>query len=889
MPRLGSNFFNSYNKQIDRLRTRRKENVDAFNSFVKLRTELGETASVEDMEKFKNQLGGGDSYFLNALPTSTMIAETQKRLVANQADMIQTERQNALKTSDDELSLTEKIVGGLVNVDISKPEGQKALQEAFVTAGRPKLGEQYADLIPNMHENARLTETSKFAASIGFDNFTTEESTQNAIAQAPTWMHGMLGTRATNNINSENTRKINDAKTSITANFGEMINDAGGDINSMKKAVKAELKLKLGKLYDDAILEELMGAAEGQMGMDTARRRTTALAKVEATDEELLAAGTNEAQLRILAKNALVEQGYPNPSPDDIDQAVETLRGQVVTARTKDYNAKVEDAVTQAEALTDRQLEQIDGDDDIDKQVETILKGQFGEDAYNALSESQRARAEARVKAIVANNSRLANDADQEEGEEAVNSAILIDKELKRISEMGPSKDKMKSIYERINTMRATKGLPRLNDEQIEQQYGGQIKALFNVGASTRYEKEIKTATDNATANVAAITEGHKAQMEMIAGRLPAEWSEVAAIMSINYIPRSAAGYAAYQSTILHLSKKKPPESPEEAYAMANNIASSLGWLPAANAKQVLIAEELAEKDLIRPDTPVEEFLTGENALMSADIQAVVATISMLPMDDLATSQNNRDIARQQIDAWERGLIMDMNSTSITPLLTGLDGSTAAAHNQTVTKMANELREMINQSTSTGQYSFMTHFKGPDGGYYNIPTTADPEKVRQYGFELGATYKKTGDDDDGRPIYEKVLNPVVTADGAPVSQAGTQGTAGVQQINPNSSPFVQDIQGIGAEMDITKRLRDEADDMIRGRDGYAGTALSGQISNYFFGDQQSPEQIRQRELDEKVAQFLRSPEAIQYLRANPTTIDLMESDPYTWAAQAGLQ
>ncbi len=138
MPRLGSNFFNSYNKQIDRLRTRRKENVDAFNSFVKLRTELGETATVDDMEKFKNQLGGGDSYFLNALPTSTMIAETQKRLVANQADMIQTERQNALKTSDDELSLTEKIVGGLVNVDISKPEGQKALQEAFVNSGQAK-------------------------------------------------------------------------------------------------------------------------------------------------------------------------------------------------------------------------------------------------------------------------------------------------------------------------------------------------------------------------------------------------------------------------------------------------------------------------------------------------------------------------------------------------------------------------------------------------------------------------------------------------------------------------------------------------------------------------------------------------------------------------------
>ena len=90
-------------------------------------------------------------------------------------------------------------------------------------------------------------------------------------------------------------------------------------------------------------------------------------------------------------------------------------------------------------------------------------------------------------------------------------------------------------------------------------------------------------------------------------------------------------------------------------------------------------------------------------------------------------------------------------------------------------------------------------------------------------------------------------------------------------------------------MDITRRLRSEADDIVLGRDGYAGTSMAGQIGNYFFGNEQTAEQKRQRELDNKVAQFLRSREALQYLQANPTTIDLMESDPYAWAAQAGLQ
>ena len=129
----------------------------------------------------------------------------------------------------------------------------------------------------------------------------------------------------------------------------------------------------------------------------------------------------------------------------------------------------------------------------------------------------------------------------------------------------------------------------------------------------------------------------------------------------------------------------------------------------------------------------------------------------------------------------------------------------------------------------------------------------------------------------------------MTPDGAPVNNAGTQGADGIQQINPDSTPFVQDLQGIGAEMDITTRLRNKADDIIVGRDGYAGTSPAKQFGNYFFGKEQSAAQIKQRELDDKVAQFLRSPEAILYLRANPTTIELMESDPYTWARQAGLQ
>lgn len=881
MPRLGSNFFDSYNGQIDRLRKRRGENVEAFNSFVKLRTELGETATVDDMEKYKAQLSGGDSYFMSALPTSTMIEETQKRLVQNQADKIQTERQNQIKTSDDELALTEKIVSGLVNVDISTPEGQRKLGEAFSTAGKPKLGQQYADLIPNMHENAKLSATKDFATSIGFDQFNTEESTQNALTQAPAWMQSLLKIRGDNNVKTANNTKIKDAKESTTAQFAEMINDAGGDIVNMRKAVKADLKLKLGPLYNDQILDELMVAAEGQMGMDTSRRRVEAMSQVTATPEQLLAASTDPAQLRVLARNSLIASGFPNPSEDDIDQAVETLKGQLTTARTDDYNKRVSLAVTEAQALTTRMLEQIDGDEEIDEQVDTILKGQFGEEAYNNLSESQKATAQARVRAIVANNSRLANDADVEEGVEAVNSAILVDPELKRISEMGPSKDKIQSIYNRINTMRASKGLTRLTDEVMKEKYGKQVQALFNVGASTRYEKEIKTATENATANVEAITTGHKKMMENISGPLPDEWTVVSEILSINYIPRSAAGYAAYQSAILGLSKKSPPATPEEAYAMATTIANSLGWLPAANAKQVLIAEELASKDLIMPDTPIGEFLNSEKALLSADMEGVLSTIKLMPIDSTQASQQTKDAALEALDEWENGLIVDMNSTSIQPLLQGLDGSTHVEHNNTVRDMADAMRAKIIQSKSEGQYSFMTHSSGPNGGFFLIASKEDRELVEANGFEVGASYRKLPDG-----TYEKVLNPVIESpDGS-----GTRDRT-LQEVDPASSPFSQDVQSIIRNSDLQSATANVASAISS--NGFQDLPASAPmfrsgVYQYFFGSS-TPDAQAKLDLSRRLADFLKTPQANSYMQNNPDTYSSLFQDPLAWAANAGFQ
>ena len=367
MPRLGSNFFNAYNDQVDNLRRRRGENVEAFNSFVKMRTELGETASVTDMEKMRNSLAGGEGYFMNALPTGTMLQETNKRLIENQADERTKEagrsinnRTSSLGNFQTELEIAKSITSSLVDVDLKEKDGLAKVKAAFTSAGQEKLFEQFEGLIPNIHESSRLSAVQNYIDASGFDLQQTAEGVDSSVGSAQTWMRGMLRTRGDNNVKTVNDAKIEDAKSDVIANFAGLINDAGGDEDSLKNVVKGELKYKLGPLYTDKIFDDLMVLASGQLQLDTSKRLGQAMQTLSFNKEELLGSQGNGDRMNQMATAALVQGGAPNPTPQAVADAVKQLKIQQRIAVREDFEGKITEAVRRAETLTKDELELID-------------------------------------------------------------------------------------------------------------------------------------------------------------------------------------------------------------------------------------------------------------------------------------------------------------------------------------------------------------------------------------------------------------------------------------------------------------------------------------------------------------------------------------------------
>ena len=439
--------FDSYNGQIDRLRRRRGENVEAFNSFVKMREEMGETASVEEMEKFRNALGGGEQYFMSALPTRSMLQETNKALIANQADKAETRRQNAIGTSNDELALVTSIAGTVIDQDFNDTTeggGRSKIAKAFETSGNGQLFKEYSDMMPNIMDTARTQATQQWVVANGYDKIETQEGKEALMALAPAWMKNTLDTQGNSLVKRANDRKISNAINEVQADMADIINDAGGDLAAVEKAVKARLRQKLGPLYSDEIFATMQEIAEGEVSLDLTKRTGDALANIKVDDELLVGAAGNEAALEDLAKQALIRAGLPNPTPTDIANAVAQLKQQQKGALRQDFETRLENAANRAEAMSSEEAKLIDGDEEIDKTVERILSGVFPN--YENMSPEDKAEAVARVRAIIANKSALSNEAEQLADDEFVVSALASDPVLKDLYKMGPVADKMDNL-----------------------------------------------------------------------------------------------------------------------------------------------------------------------------------------------------------------------------------------------------------------------------------------------------------------------------------------------------------------------------------------------------------------------------------------------------------
>jgi hypothetical protein len=195
--------------------------------------------------------------------------------------------------------------------------------------------------------------------------------------------------------------------------------------------------------------------------------------------------------------------------------------------------------------------------------------------------------------------------------------------------------------------------------------------------------------------------------------------------------------------------------------------------------------------------------------------------------------------------------------------------------------MADAMRAKIIQSKSEGQYSFMTHSSGPNGGFFLIASKEDRELVEANGFEVGASYRKLPDG-----TYEKVLNPVIESpDGS-----GTRDRT-LQEVDPASSPFSQDVQSIIRNSDLQSATANVASAISS--NGFQDLPASAPmfrsgVYQYFFGSS-TPDAQAKLDLSRRLADFLKTPQANSYMQNNPDTYSSLFQDPLAWAANAGFQ
>ena len=99
--------------------------------------------------------------------------------------------------------------------------------------------------------------------------------------------------------------------------------------------------------------------------------------------------------------------------------------------------------------------------------------------------------------------------------------------------------------------------------------------------------------------------------------------------------------------------------------------------------------------------------------------------------------------------------------------------------------------------------------------------------------------------------------------------------------------FQRFTTGIGDDMEATRRLNRAASDLAMGRTSLPGSSPMSNLIDFFTTSTDDPAALEQQQLKaETLTQFLREPEAKQYLLENPQTMDLLSKDPVAWAEQA---
>ena len=189
---FSANYFDQYNKSVDNLRKRRKENAEMFEAYKDAKVADGEEVSVEELSNMRNNLAGGDFYFGQALPAESMLGalaeRTNKRVTNKISEEFATQAENVEKIS----KVVTDIVPRLTSIDdYNGAAGKEKIKSIFaaVNPADPQFGndlyDSWADRLPDMIEQARDDEVNAFMVKNADANMYSE--VQHLTTGLPSW------------------------------------------------------------------------------------------------------------------------------------------------------------------------------------------------------------------------------------------------------------------------------------------------------------------------------------------------------------------------------------------------------------------------------------------------------------------------------------------------------------------------------------------------------------------------------------------------------------------------------------------------------------------------------------------------------------------------------
>jgi hypothetical protein len=880
---LGANFINARNAEVDRNRRIRSENREAYKAFVDMQKESGGRVDPEEFNRFARSLGTS-AYTAGGLPSQSAREGTAKAINAEVAAR-EVARANAARAAEisraqAELGVVETLAKRLssTNVDLTSEEGQTQLGQLAKTMGVNDIS-AYTPLLP-------VIQTESLNAQVLSTMTTLNELGLNTEAAAGVFTDS-LPQRVRDGVNSalrsgENQRK-RDAETTRIAglNLSEIYTNSGQNTADAIRLAEATLGSSLST----------EGRAQLELGF-SALERGAAVSGVTATvvglaslpPGQLAPYANDRAALEGFARQQLSANGISNPSPDQVATVMASLEP---LARSGSYSAAVAEADTVRSILmkTDAaSLSIIESPTDAEAWVSQQLAG-----AGYSLSQLP---ADVR-RGLVSDTFRMANAARSQatNASEAEYSRMLAGV-TEGSAVAGEFMESMLSNidagdearFESMNVFRDTLGLApyeSMQDPAFIQDYRT-LDGLIRREVRAKNEARTAAAQQYATDQVSRYSpESQRKQLETTVGGMGYEFESALGRTALRLdqlfyfgardhfsIVNDLAGYLEDNPAVAARIEAGGSDGMAAVDEVARLIGAASGLVPPSAATayemtQYAAASGGADWETVPPGQRVPTYLNSQATQVIGVIDSKIAAINALPADaDPAqiaaimadVPETTREVMREMRVAMSEGglrYVLDYSGTREAPLQVYL-----TSFEQQIETALQRLDSAVPQGQRLGLID-------------NGDGTVTLEDGNAYGRPAG--------------VYtsEQSLTGRLQA-GEAISVAPTMSIF----VDPAASPFMQGIQGLRGDAQLTRSLNEARTRLATGGFGPAASPAA-QALNFFRPT--DPERNAQMAINGAAMEFLSTPAARGFLSANPDTLQLLDQDPVSWVrlAQTG--